>query len=249
MATTKYSKSRMKPVHIVKESSGDRDLHFAYTVPDKNYSHIANYTTYWWYKVASGQWHHGPTDVNDDPHGLTLWGMSYYTAPDSAVVVRASVQAISTNDSSGKPYFEEPPSEFLYYYFDSNKPGIPSYTVPNITIGLQTGSTNTIYATWSWDHTAQTDHFNVEWKYDTGDGVWFDGSSGTVNPDVRQATYNAPSGFESDSEYSRFQRRLSNRIHKLADPVNTILCIGTGFGQVRYILHRKRTKPLLPRIK
>lgn len=34
------------------------------------------------------------------------------------------------------------------------------------------------------------DHYEVKWTYDTGDGVWFEGSSSDVN--VKQATYSAP---------------------------------------------------------
>ena len=35
------------------------------------------------------------------------------------------------------------------------------------------------------------DHYSVSWQYDTGDGVWFSGSSGTTTE--KQATYSGPS--------------------------------------------------------
>lgn len=36
------------------------------------------------------------------------------------------------------------------------------------------------------------DHFTVKWYYDTGDGVWFEGSSTTVDHDYRYSTYTMP---------------------------------------------------------
>ena len=55
--------------------------------------------------------------------------------------------------------------------------------------GLQTGSSRTLYATWSWnkDHTA---NYEVRWTYSTGDGVDFVGSSSTTTE--KQSTYSIP---------------------------------------------------------
>lgn len=58
--------------------------------------------------------------------------------------------------------------------------------------GLQTGTDRTIYASWSWDKT-NTDHYEVLWTYDSGDKVWFEGSSTTVAGDrPKSSTYAAP---------------------------------------------------------
>lgn len=56
--------------------------------------------------------------------------------------------------------------------------------------GLQSNTDRTVYATWAWT-TANTENYQVIWYYDTGDGVWFEGSNSTVT--VKQSTYNAPS--------------------------------------------------------
>lgn len=56
--------------------------------------------------------------------------------------------------------------------------------------GLQSNSDNLIFATWKWDQT-NTDHYEYQWYYGTGDGVWFVGSKSTTTD--KQSTYNIPS--------------------------------------------------------
>ena len=55
--------------------------------------------------------------------------------------------------------------------------------------GIQSNSDRTVYVTWAWDRSS-TENYQVKWEYDTGDGVWFVGNSGTV--DEKQSTYSAP---------------------------------------------------------
>lgn len=65
---------------------------------------------------------------------------------------------------------------------------------PNITtFGLQSNTDRTVYACWSWDK-SNTEHYEVKWHYDTGDGVWFVGQDSTVTD--KQSVYNAPSNAE-----------------------------------------------------
>lgn len=63
-------------------------------------------------------------------------------------------------------------------------------TATKVTVKYQSGSTSTVFATWTWNG-KNTDKYQVYWEYDTGDGVWF-----IDNPDssvtVKQATYNIP---------------------------------------------------------
>ena len=56
--------------------------------------------------------------------------------------------------------------------------------------GLQSNTDRTVYATWAWSQ-SNTEEYQVIWYYDTGDGVWFEGTNTTVK--VKQSTYNAPS--------------------------------------------------------
>lgn len=55
--------------------------------------------------------------------------------------------------------------------------------------GLQSNTDRTIFATWKWDK-SNTDNYEAIWYYDTGDGIWFEGSKSTV--DIKQSTYDAP---------------------------------------------------------
>lgn len=55
--------------------------------------------------------------------------------------------------------------------------------------GLQADTDRTVFATWTWDR-SDTDHYSYKWQYDTGDGVWFDGSLSDTTS--KQSTYNAP---------------------------------------------------------
>lgn len=56
--------------------------------------------------------------------------------------------------------------------------------------GLQTNTTNVVYAVWSWDK-SNTDKYQVKWEYNTGDKTWFVGNESTVT--YKQCTYSAPS--------------------------------------------------------
>ena len=66
---------------------------------------------------------------------------------------------------------------------DSNKRAII------LAFGLQSGTANTIYASWKWT-LPNTENYKVKWEYATGDGLWFIGNSSTV--DEKQSTYNMP---------------------------------------------------------
>jgi len=56
--------------------------------------------------------------------------------------------------------------------------------------GLQSNTDRTVFATWTWTK-SNTENYQVIWYYDTGDGVWFIGTSSTTTD--KQSIYNAPS--------------------------------------------------------
>ena len=66
-----------------------------------------------------------------------------------------------------------------------------SKSVDAVTLGLQAGTTRTVYATWNKTSYKKQDGYEVVWQYGTGQGVWFDGSSSTVSG--TNDTYTAPS--------------------------------------------------------
>lgn len=73
---------------------------------------------------------------------------------------------------------------------NSNKPTIKQF-------GLLSTGDNTLFATWEWSK-SNTAGYKVVWTYDTGDGVWLEGSNSTINVDKdipelsRQSTYGIP---------------------------------------------------------
>ena len=56
--------------------------------------------------------------------------------------------------------------------------------------GYQSNSSGVLFATWTWEK-SDTQHYEVEWTYDTGDSVWFIGSKSTTED--KQSTYSIPS--------------------------------------------------------
>lgn len=64
----------------------------------------------------------------------------------------------------------------------------------NVVVKLQKNTDKTVYATWKWDK-GNTDHYEVEWRYGTGDGISFLGQTGTEQ--YKQSTYTPPSNATS----------------------------------------------------
>lgn len=73
---------------------------------------------------------------------------------------------------------------------NSNKPTIEHF-------GLQSNANNTLFATWTWNK-SNTESYKVSWTYDTGNDVWFNGSSSTITVDddnpalSKQSIYSIP---------------------------------------------------------
>lgn len=55
--------------------------------------------------------------------------------------------------------------------------------------GLQTNTQRNMYVTWAWSK-SNTEHYQVKWYYNTGNGVWFVGSDSTTKE--KQSLYTAP---------------------------------------------------------
>ena len=65
-----------------------------------------------------------------------------------------------------------------------------SNTVTIEHFGIQSNSDNTIFVTWTWSKD-NTENYEVEWYYHTGDSVWFVGNKSTTED--KQSTYSIPS--------------------------------------------------------
>lgn len=74
---------------------------------------------------------------------------------------------------------------------NTNKPTINQF-------GEQSNAEGVLFATWTWSK-SNTESYKALWTYDTGSGVWFEGSNSTITVDKdapelsRQSTYNVPS--------------------------------------------------------
>ena len=73
---------------------------------------------------------------------------------------------------------------------NSNQPVIKQF-------GLQSNADDVLFATWDWNW-ENTESYKVLWTYDTGNGIWFEGSNSTITVDAdapemsRQSTYSVP---------------------------------------------------------
>lgn len=66
---------------------------------------------------------------------------------------------------------------------------------PTITnFGIQSNSENVLFATWAWSK-SNVEHYEIQWKYATGDGVAFEGSITTTTS--KQSTYSIPANATS----------------------------------------------------
>ena len=149
------------------------------------------YTVSWQYKTSDGTWYYATTEN-------VAVKESAYTAPENAVSVRANVLPISAiayeTDDASVFYWETTVSAWKKYDFPQEA-DIPISGAPSkLSIGIQNGTDDTIYATWSFSKHSQTDHYEVSWYYFTGDkdrktgeNVWYSG--GTTNTQLKNATY------------------------------------------------------------
>lgn len=88
-----------------------------------------------------------------------------------------------------------PDANLIYVGQNIKLSGIASKTAESMTpkithFGLQANTENTLFAVWSFGRKG-TDHYETEWYYATGDGVWFVGNQSDVT--VKQCTYSIPS--------------------------------------------------------
>lgn len=89
----------------------------------------------------------------------------------------------------------------------------PSNNVTILAFGLQAGTSNTLFATWTWNK-ANTDKYEVQWEYYTANKQWFVGTHTTVDHES-----SAQHGYIFDSTYSVPDNALSVRFR--VKPIST----------------------------
>ena len=84
--------------------------------------------------------------------------------------------------------------------------------------GIQSGTTDVLYAAWHWGDTyaSSTEHFEYKWTYSTGDvnkttkkTIWYEGSTGTTKN--KNCTYTIP----SNAKQVKFTMRPISKKHKV----------------------------------
>ena len=95
--------------------------------------------------------------------------------------------------------------------------------------GLQTGTDNTLFVTWTWD-VDHTSKYQVDWYYDTGDGVWFSGG-GITDVQYKQSTYTIP----ENAKRVKVRVRAVAKKHKVnGKEVYYWTCDWTGYDKTTY---------------
>lgn len=59
--------------------------------------------------------------------------------------------------------------------------GTPTYKVTGLHIDFVSGTRNTLYASWDRFTKSHFDHYEIKWRYSTGQNIWFDGSSSNID--------------------------------------------------------------------
>ena len=107
--------------------------------------------------------------------------------------------------------------------------------------GLQSDTDRSIFATWTWSKN-HTDHYEVEWYYDSGDNVWFKGSIGTET--LQQSIYNAP----SNAQRVKFRVKAVSEKYKDSNDKEISYWTGEFSTEKIYTFKALPTAPSVPKI-
>lgn len=158
----------------------------------KNHSITDHYEVHWQYytgdKDGSGKavWY-------DDGITNTSVKNITYDPKDNAKQVRYTVLPVA-KELNGRPRFIGKTSSIKKY--TGLTPKDPNTNITKIKVQKEKNNATSLVATWSWSKHSQTDHYEVEWRYQTGnkdkDGktIWFYPSGSTSA--AQNATYSYP---------------------------------------------------------
>lgn len=108
--------------------------------------------------------------------------------------------------------------------------------------GLQADTDTTVFATWTWSRD-NTDHYEVRWFYDTGNGIWFDGSSESVTD--KQSTYSAP----SNAKRVKFRVQPISKTHTVRKKETTYWTANWSTEQIYSFADNPPKEPAVPTVK
>lgn len=178
-----------------------REMQLTWTWTGASYNNNAKnldcYKVQWLYSYKKPK-EEDPVWYNDgSPQDVPLdaGNISMYTPPDYALSVKAKVRPVSkTHDVNGTEtaYFTSGWKESNVFKLDGsgNIEKLDPSKLKNLKITIQKHSERTMVATWNWGHDKRLfDHYELEWRYTTGDGKWYLGTTDEVNEEL--AVYDA----------------------------------------------------------
>lgn len=126
--------------------------------------------------------------------GDNLWRIAYNYLGDGS----KDAQLAAMNNIPNKELIYPGQVIYLYKSQSGSSSGSKSSSATTVTMGTvkqQSDADNTVFVTWTWSRDSETKNFEVEWYYDTGDGVWF--TSGKSTTEYKHSTYSVPSNAKS----------------------------------------------------
>lgn len=112
-----------------------------------------------------------------------------------------------------------------------------------IVFGLQSDTTSTIYARWTWDKT-NTANYQVRWYYHTGDGVWFKSSDTEITVNSKQATYTAP----DNAKAIKFTVRPVSKTRKVRGKITRYWAASWSTTKTYDFINNPPTTPPVPEV-
>lgn len=178
------SAGAVSTLNVKHQSGTDRTM---YATWEWTQSNTEEYEVAWDYTTTgSGIWFEGTTET-------VTYRNTTYSAPSNASKIRCRVHPIAKNhtvNGQDVAYWNTKWSAWVTFDMSDLEPAVPSVeSISTIVIGQQNGTDRTMYAKWDWSQ-SHTKEFNLEWRYATGDNLWFDGGNGTAT--LKNATYSAP---------------------------------------------------------
>lgn len=179
------------------QASSGNTLVARWSKPKTESKHVDHYEVVWQWKLKLSS---GSTYWEKKTETTTnLYSTLSYVS--GAIAAKVKVKPISKTYKSkdGKTtssYFTGSFTSEVEFTYQTLKDTKVDDTITQITITKQKGS-DSIYAMWTWDTTVNknTDHYEYEWKYYTGNGTGFPGDSSTTTS--KKVLYSPPSNAKS----------------------------------------------------
>lgn len=141
------------------------------------------YTVKWTYNTGNGVWFDGGSNQYDRTVTNTT-----YNAPSNATAVNVFVGIDRSTLSDNIVNVNTYGASQTFYFSGYVAPTAKAYMLNLDANAIDSG----MCATWEWNKESQTDHFEVQWQYDTGAGVWFEGATNNEPANRRYSLYTPP---------------------------------------------------------